>query len=349
MRKKVVLWSLGIIVIVSSAIITPILIIQYYNKKNTSTNTPIYVTIAGHVENGDYYSNENVYPNYRKKLLDFADLIRSYNLPFNLQIDYNFFLGALTCETTKMQEITNNTNIIDYLARWYNFEIDPHKDGGWEEETQLYADVRYIGGQITSEISENVGGIVWNQEEQFTRLANGEQGELYPDFTWYPEILTLGVHSAHHLGYFSNDDSTSGIWKPKGFGDDFHIHDESASMIYVGPGYTKSSWSEEPDVNQTIESAIDYIEVLAENLEKGEIKSNKMYTVSFPIPQKIIFNQSLHYLMTERLDRLVDLMNEGKVICETYSRIVEIWQEDYNSEPNIFTVDELNIFKENKN
>lgn len=343
MKKKIlyIITTISLVILIAGGFTSYYLIKHFKNKP--STITPVYITIAGHIEDGKYYADCKEYPNYREMVLDFAELLKNYNVPFNLQIDYEFFMGAKNCETPTMQEETNNTNVIDYLAKFYDIEIDPHKGGGWEDPGEdNYADVRYLGEQVTIEITETAGGIVWDKEEQFTRFNNGEPGYLHPGFTWYPEILTLGVHTKHHLSNFSLDDTTSGIWKPKGFGDDFLIHDESASMVYVGPGMSCTDWfgnryGEYPPLNTTAE----YVEILVDYLENNKIPQGKMYTVTLSVPQKIIFNESLHYKLTDQLDQLAPLVNAGKVIYETYTRIVEIWQEEFNAEENIFTFDNI--------
>ena len=61
--------------------------------------TPIYVTVAGHIEDGRYYADCERYPEYRDQLLEFAELIASHGIPFNLQIDYELFQGASRCES----------------------------------------------------------------------------------------------------------------------------------------------------------------------------------------------------------------------------------------------------------
>jgi hypothetical protein len=341
--KKRTLWTISIIVIILLGFSSYFLIRLIINKK-ASTITPVYVTIAGHIEDGKYYAECDTYPDFRELLLAFAELIESYEIPFNLQIDYEFFMGSLNCETPAMQEKTNDTNVIDYLAKNYHWEIDPHQGGGWEDEPENYADVRYLGEQVTAEITDTAGGIVWDEVEQYERFNYGEQGELYPEFTWHPDILTLGVHTNHHKGNFSLDDLTSGVWRPKGFGDDFLTHDESSSMVYVGPGMSCTDWfgnriDEYPPLNTTAE----YVEILVEELENEQIPRGKMYTATIAVPQTIIFNESLHFKLTEQLDRLTTLALEGKVIFETYTGIVEIWKEHYNSQENIFAYDELEI------
>ncbi|MDZ7723317.1 MAG: hypothetical protein U5R06_11065 [candidate division KSB1 bacterium] len=133
-------------------------------------STRVYVTPTGHIEGGLYYAQCDNYLEYRDKLLVFARLLHQYGVPFNLQIDYQFLKGALNCETPEMQAETGGTNVIDYIASEYNIRIDAHQSGGYEEGPENYADVRFLAGQVTSHVTENVGGVIWNQPEQFIRL-----------------------------------------------------------------------------------------------------------------------------------------------------------------------------------
>ena len=301
--------------------------------------TLIYVTFAGHIEDGAYYAECSLYPQYRDKLLVFADFIDSCGIPFNLQIDYELLVGASRCETPGMMAETGSTNVIDYIAKSYDFRIDPHKGGGFEEGDDNYADVRYIGGQVTGEITENAGGIVWDDEEQFDRFDGGEPGWQYPGFVWYPEILTVGVHNHHHLGDFSLDDMTSGVWKPADFGGDFRTHDADNRMIYVGPGAQHTDWWDDDDF--PFESGADYVEVLARYIEQGRAPSGKIYTVTIAVPQKIILYDSTYYKIENQLDQLAPLVAEGKVIYAHYREVVDIWEAEYGAEPNIYTFDNI--------
>jgi len=293
--------------------------------------TPVHVILAGHIEDVPIYTNCDVYPNYRQKLLAFADLIAESGADFNLQIDYEFFKGAATCETGAMQADTAGRNVIDYLAAQYGFEIDAHEEGGWEEGADNYADLRYFGETVTPSISENVGGLVWNDQDQFTRLSKGEYGRIYPDFMWKPQILTLAVSHDHHLGDFSMDDNASGIWKPKAAGKDFWTHDREGSLIYVGGG-EHDNWDSESPGRSTPEFA----EFLAEELQNGNLDQNKMYTAVIAIPQSVIFKPERYPEMQELLDELAPLIASGQAVYVTFSEAVEIWQREYGSRPNIF-------------
>ncbi len=292
---------------------------------------PIYVTIAGHIEDVAVYAQCNTYSSYREKLLTFTETFASTGASFNLQIEYEFFLGVTRCETETMKVETNGKNVIDYLASHYGFEIDPHQEGGVEEGQDNYADVRFLGGTITDSISENVGGLVWDDPQQFTRLAQGEPGWIYPDFTWYPEVLTLAVSKDHHYGDFSRDDIASGIWKPKGANDNFWVHNAEERMVYVGPG-EHSNWGQ----NQQYLSTPEFVEAVADALEEGSIDRDKMYTVSLAVPQSVIFDTDEHDELLALLDQLEPFIQSGQAEYVTYSEAVHIWKTEYNEQPNIF-------------
>lgn len=155
-------------------------------KTEEASLPPVYVTVAVHIEDVPIYTNCDVYPTYRQKLLLFADKIVRTGAAINLQIEYEFFLGASQCETEAMKANTNGQNVIAYLASHHGFEIDPHQEGGWEEGEDNYADIRFLGEKVTPSISENVGGLVWDDPDQFARLSQGETGRIYPDFIWHP-------------------------------------------------------------------------------------------------------------------------------------------------------------------
>jgi len=121
---------------------------------------PVYVTIAGHIEDTPIYAQCAAYPEFREKLITFAETLSQTGAAFNLQIEYEFFLGASRCKTDEMRATTDGRNVIDYLATHYGFEIDPHQEGGREDGRDNYADIRFLGGTVTPAISENVGGLL---------------------------------------------------------------------------------------------------------------------------------------------------------------------------------------------
>jgi len=297
---------------------------------------PVYVTVAGHIEDVPLYARCGAYPDFREALLLWADAVAAYDAAVNLQIEYEFLLGASRCETPELRQSTDGKNVIQYLIDRYGFEIDPHQEGGWEEGADNYADIRHLAGELTTDVSENVGGFVWDDAEQLARLSHGESGWIHTDFTWQPEILTLAVSRQHHLGDFSADDVASGIWRPKGADEQFWTHDSEASLIYVGPG-ERTNW----DDARPNKSTPDFVRTIAHGLEDGTLDPDLMYTASIPVPQSIILHPERHHELTARLQELDPIVAADQARYATYSEAVEIWRRDYGARPNIFIRDEV--------
>lgn len=294
--------------------------------------TPIYVTVVLHIEDVPVYANCDAFPDFRQKLLQFAEAMAPYDIPINLQTDYEFLVGVDRCETPAMQAETNGQNVLNYLASEYGYEIDPHQEGGWDIGGQdNYADIRYLAGQLTSATSENVGGLVWDDPAQWRALAEGEAGLINPEFTWNPAAVTLAVGSEHHLGDFSDDDYASGVWRPRGAGSRFWEHDPGGEMIYIGPGeYT--NWGNRSGQRSTLE----FVHHLLEGLEAGELYRGAIYTASLAVPQSIVFDANEHFKLQRMLDDLAPLADAGQIVYATYSQVVQIWSSQYDESPNIY-------------
>lgn len=295
---------------------------------------PVYVTTAGHIEDVPVYARCDAYPDFREKLLLWADGVAAYDAAVNLQIEYEFLLGASRCESPELRQRTDGKNVIQYLVDRYGFEIDPHKEGGWEEGADNYADIRYLAAQISPDVSENVGGFVWDDPQQLVRLSTGETGWIYTNFTWQPEVLTLAVSREHHLGDFSADDVASEIWRPKGADDDFWSHDPGAPLIYVGPG-ERTNW----DDARPNKSTPEFVQTLVRRLEEGTLDQDLMFTASIPVPQSIILHPERHHELTALLQELAPLMASHQARYVTYSEAVDIWQREYGARPNAYIRD----------
>ncbi len=308
--------------------------------------TPVYVTVAGHIEAVDSWAScKNIYPANRLALLDFAAQFAATGAKLNLQIDYPFFLGARDCETTEMKADyagTDADNVVDFLVKHYGVEIDPHRSGGYEEPGEPnYADVRHLAAEVTDAVTNTAGGIIWTDADQFARFDAGENGFL-PEttLTWLPDILTMGVGWEHHLGDFDNDDRSSGVWKPAGAGSEFATHDAGNRMIYIGPGQQHADWPGSCKVQ--FASPADYVQVLLEYIERGKIPAGKLYSASIGVPQGIFFGDTnAQSTLLDIIEQLQPLATEGKVIFATYREVLAAWESQYNSESNTFTFDQI--------
>ena len=293
---------------------------------------PVYVTIAGHIEDTPVYARCEAYTGYRENLLLWAEAVHGAGAAVNLQIDYEFFAGASRCETPELRNATTGgENVIHYLATRLGFEIDAHQEGGWEEGADNYADVRFLGETVTPAISDNVGGLVWDDPEQFARLAQGETGWMTPDYTWYPQVLTLAVSRDHHLGDFSADDVASGVWQPAGAGRRFWVHDPDAPLVYVGPG-EHSNW----DAARPQQSTPEFVHTLVRGLREGTLDRDRMYTASIAVPQSIIFDPERHSELLAIFDQLAPLIESDAAKYVTYSQAVDVWRSEYDAGPNVF-------------
>ena len=308
--------------------------------------TPIYVTLAGHIEAVDAWANCRPYSGNRDGLMAFMERFAETGAKLNLQIDRPFLLGAGACETDEMIEDYAGTrafNVVDYLVRAHGVEIDAHRSGGYEApEEPNYADVRQLAGEITRGVTEVVGGFIWDDPDQLPRLNDGETGYLdETTLTWFPEILTMGAGGAHHDGDFSDDDRTSGVWIPAGPLDDFYTHDSDSRMAYVGPGLHHFNWN--PNRCQhDFATPADYINVLLDYIDQGVIPAGKIYTLSIGVPQGVLFGDlEEQEMLFDALQELQPLVDEGSVIFASYTEVVDIWRTDYDAEPNIFTFDQI--------
>ena len=141
------------------------------------------------------------------------------------------------------------------------------------------------------------------------------------------------------VGYFSDDDLTSGVWKPASFDEGFLTHEESNRMVYVGPGQQHSNWG---GGDCDFARATDYVAVLAKYLEEGTIEPGKIYTSSIGVPQGIIFGDATdQQTLADMLAYLESLVSSGQVVFATYNEVLAAWETEYDSQPNIFTFDNM--------
>ena len=306
------------------------------DQASTGDLSPVYVTVAGHIEDTPIYAQCDAYPDFREKLIAFAEAVVPTGAAVNLQVEYEFLLGVARCETDAMRVETDGRNVIDYLATHHGFEIDAHQEGGWEEGQDNYADVRFLGSTLTPLISDNVGGLVWDSPDQFARLAAGEPGWLYPDFSWSPQVLTLAVSHDHHRGDFSRDDVASGVWIPLGANEAFWRHEPGGHMIYIGPG-EHANWS----THERYLSTPDYVRTLVTQLEQGTLDPDMMLTASIAVPQSVIFDPAQHQDLLDLLDQMAPMVDSGQAVYVTYSQAAEIWRTEFGSRPSVIYREEI--------
>ena len=307
--------------------------------------TPVYVTVAGHIEDLLAYMDCPYYDGKRAALLDFADVVSASGVAFNLQVSYEWFVGVNQCETPEMMAATDGMNVIDYLVQTHGFEIDIHQEGAsvlHASSGNNFADIRYMGGQVTSAMSETTG-FQWDNPAQYAGLQAGEQGLLHPVYVFVPEILAGGASVDHVEGDFSRDMTSIGVWIPSDFTEaDFHVHDTSASarMVYVGSGPNQwcSDWAlPGPDCHWI--NTPGFVSVLADYLADGRLEPGRIYTSTLFVPQSIIFDSEHHADFAALLAEYTPLHDAGVVEYAHFTEVVDVWRTLYASEPNVVQYD----------
>ena len=293
---------------------------------------PVYVTVGVHIEDNLRYTDCREYPRFRDGLVDFVEFVHSHGVPLRVQASYEWFIGAKQCETPDVMEATDGMSSLDYLVDRYGVAVDPHQEGAAVSDATSgnnFADIRWAGEQVTSHMSE-VTGFQWDNPRQYEQFQAGERGLLH-DYTWRPEILTGGVSVLHTDGNFSKDMTAMGVWVPSGFTEaDFLVHDEGpdARMVYVGSGPNQwaSDWGARTN-NCHYERSADVVEAMALEIERGTLSADGIYTYTFFIPQKVMFDPAEWSQVTANLDQLAPLVERGQVEYKHYEDIVRIWEE----------------------
>jgi hypothetical protein len=316
------------------------------NPDPSLTVTPVFVTVAGHIEDRLRYQNCEFYGPKRDQLLRFADRIESSGIAFNLQVSYEWLLGVQKCETDRIRESTNGLNILDFLAEEHGFEIDIHQEGASTDDAESnnnFADIRYLAGEVTPHITETTG-FQWDNPTHYSELQAGQTGLLHPSFTWRPNLLAGGASIDHTHGDFSRDMTSIGVWIPSDFSaDGFHEHDTSAEarMIYVGSGPNQHCADWGPERNCHFRNTAEYVQVLTDYIASGRLEAGRIYTTTLFVPQAILFAPDRHEDLIEILNQLQPLATTGRITYAHFTEVIEIWKTEYNAEPNIVQYDRI--------
>lgn len=329
--KKVIILFAAIVVVLAVAIAA-----ISWPKDQEPPESKVYVTLMAHIEEGDIYTYCPAYEDYRDQLLSFSEALHENGYRLNLQVSYVFFSAVLDCETEEMQRKTDGKNVMQFLVDEYDFEIDPHHEGAWDWDTEYnYADNRYIGELVTEDVTDMVG-LVWDYSPQFEEINACQQGNIYPEFTYCPDIISGAVGYQHHLGDFGDDDPNSGVWIPAGTNEDWLVHDSQGRMVYIASGPHANRNGRRSD--NFFETEADYIKVLLEYIDEGRIE-NQMLTAAIPIPQKILFEGAPG--AAEIIRMLEEIRYDDRVEFASYTEIAEIWRDEYNSMPQIFLFEDI--------
>lgn len=319
---------------------------QHAADTATRPPPPIFLTVAGHIEDNAMYTNCADYLLFREKLLDFSEFVHARGVPLRLQASYEWFRGAALCEDAAVMASTAGVSSLDYLVSAFGFAIDTHQEGASVADATSgnnFADIHWAGEQVSSHLSD-VTGFQWDNPVQYESFQAGEVGLLHPEHVWSPQILSGGVSGRHTDGDFTADMSSIGVWIPSGFDEArFHEHDASddGRMVYVGSGPNQwvADWG--PDPSCHFEKTSDVIVALSSQLEDGRLPADGIYTYTFFIPQRVIFDPAAWPKLEASLDVLAPLVADGRVVWSQHEDVVEAWRAA-GEVPFILTYDEIN-------
>ena len=203
-----------------------------------------------------------------------------------------------------------------------------------------------IGGVIALECDN--GNIIYTDWRSVIDLQDDDYiyGDVYPEAQWKPTILAVPAMGDHYF-----DDFSSGVWIP---GEEFSENDPTEAIVYVGQGYPHNQnglGSTHASSAPIVVKDGEYIKELVEKIQSGEIPSGKIYTASIHLQDKPINddggeNVDVNEGLQEILEELKPLADAGYIKYATYEEVVDIWKNEYNSEPNRLGFETFSMYDE---
>jgi hypothetical protein len=296
---------------------------------NVTGQTPVYVTVFSHNEEGHPVDTEEEYLEYREALLKMVDLYLEYGVSHDFEPDWKFLEAARLYEKGGVLDNTNGKNILRYLSEDLGIQVDPHSHEGFGYN---YADVAYLIDELGVEPSGVVGGfiaysdnphlVIW---EKF-RMPLEASKYSYTGYAWAAESM-MGAATPSHAGRDEGAERhTSGLYRPKSK-EEFATHDPDANLINIG---ACGDFMRDGKIAE--------IDNLIEDIESGKAPSGKLYNANvgsfeFDI---LVGGDSMYQKYVSTLKALAEYEKQGKIIYVTYNELIGVWKDDYNEEPNIY-------------
>jgi len=252
----------------------------------------------------DFVNDEPAFWQHRNALAQFVDMLHDHDVMFNYQSDWNFLMAAGMYDTGTPD--TDGKNIVRYIKD-LGFEVDPHA----HESQYNYADVAYLIEALGVTPSHTAGGLIADppQDSKLEYLWQPLTATLSPTYTWQAEILWGGATSLHQ-----NEEALwiSGVWKPKD-NEHFSEHDTAAPLPHVG-GYGR-------DCDRLIQKQ-----------QNGELEADRIHTCTMFVGQNWL---SMPGFTPQFAQQIQALDAAGDIRWVGLAEVIEIWQTEYDSEPNI--------------
>ncbi len=286
------------------------------NNDTLPPSSTIYVSIVTHNEepdgtaiHPDFTKDEAEFWKQRDAVVAFANMLYENQVGYNWQSDWNFLLAATMFDNGTPS--TNGKNIVRYLSEDLGMSLGPHA----HESTYTYADVAALIAELGVTPNGVVGGFLLNppNRSKLEYLRSPIHGNVY-DYTWTPAILWGGGSPGHRA-----DPEVSGVWRPTNT-KDYYTHNVNGTL---------------PDVGTYLSTWEGVDELLALQAE-GKLTKGKIYTSSVMITQEMITNDNALADVQAHLVALKDEITDGLVVFADIETVVQIWEERYDSVPNVY-------------
>jgi hypothetical protein len=246
-----------------------------------------------------------------------ADIVVAAEAAWDWQSDWLYLERVVEYDKGNVLESTDGKNLVQYLAEQppNHIIVDPHSH---EKAGYNYSDVAALLVGLGAPDTGIVGGFVANppEEEDWTRFREGPIVALQSEYEFSGTVL-WGAGSKRH----SDDPLASGIWRPKD-AEHFLEDDPSQSLLSIG------SYNMGPET-------IVGVMTLLEKLRNGELEENRLYTVGIMVRQCNLDLAGQLDVIQGIVDDLAPEVETGDFVWATLPDIIEIWEQQYQSEPVI--------------
>jgi len=295
----------------------------------------VYVNIflgSGNPENSNYPDfsldeNREEYIRFRTNLINFCEMLHSYNVSVNWMTNWNFLNGVLKWEDSGLMAETNGKNVVRYISEDLEMCVGAHCH---ENMGYNYADNCCLIDSLGVTPSNVVGGHIFDPDDPYyqnwEKFRQPLQGEMFPHYFWKGDILTL-----HATGQHVNDPELSGVWKPKDK-DNFRVHDSLSEIYAIG------------QYKNNFQGILELV-----NLRKsGAVPAKYMLTGSINLAQSQLDSQFVRYFESNILYPLLDMQEKGEVKIVTYNQVIDVWKNMYDSTGFVYNPPEQSYVSEEK-
>ena len=291
----------------------------------------IFIYLNSHNEdNIGYLNGTGGYLNYqqsRNALVQYATIAKNKGAKQNWGADWVALKAIAQYDTGTSTNNTNGKNLVKWMSEDMGVECDPHS----HENTYNYGDVAYLMSQLGVAPSGNISGFLFGQLQNgnnWEDYDDGIQGDSFPSYTWYPNVL-WGGGSPNHV----DDLNYYGCYKPKSMAE-VNVHEPSKNLTLVGVGCHIKM-----DDTSTIAYNMGIIHRLVDAVDNGTLPADGIYTQEIMCTEGKMKQPYFLPLVSEMIDSVNVLVQQGKVEWANISEIRDYWLTQYDSVPFVYDCD----------